>query len=332
MDKKNIKIAILLGGASTERSVSKQSGKSIYEAVSKLGYSFKLIDPAYGLNQPRTISDYFSDCEYSSISKSNYIKTFNSNLFDEVDLVIIALHGKWGEDGTIQSLLELKELKYTGSGVLGSALSMDKAKSKAMFIHSNVSTPKWLEINKNLSLTELDNKIISQIRYPCIIKPNDQGSTIGLTKCNSKIELEDALNLGFQFSNSLLVEEFIDGRELTVGILNDLTLPILEIIPQKELYDYECKYSDGMSNYIVPAVISKELERDLRIQAKLAFDSVGCSNYARVDFRIDKNNTPFCLEVNSLPGMTSHSLLPKMAAAEGINFENLIELIINSAL
>lgn len=332
MNKNNIKIAILIGGASTERPVSKQSGKAIYEAVNNLGYSVKLIDPAYGLNQPSNLSDYFSDCEYSSISKSNYLKTFNSNLFDEVDLVIIALHGKWGEDGTIQSLLELKNIKYTGSGVLGSSLSMDKAKSKAMFIHSNVLTPKWLEINKNISLTELDNKIISQIKYPCIVKPNDQGSTIGLTKCNSKIDLEEALNLGFQFSNSLLVEEFIDGREITVGILNNLTLPVLEIIPQKELYDYECKYSDGMSNYIVPAVISKELERDLRIQAKLAFDSLGCSNYARVDFRIDKNNKPFCLEVNSLPGMTSHSLLPKMAEAQGINFEKLIEMIINSAL
>lgn len=332
MNKNNIKIAILIGGASTERPVSKQSGKAIYEAVNNLGYSVKLIDPAYGLNQPSNLSDYFSDCEYSSISKSNYLKTFNSNLFDEVDLVIIALHGKWGEDGTIQSLLELKNIKYTGSGVLGSSLSMDKAKSKAMFIHSNVLTPKWLEINKNISLTELDNKIISQIKYPCIVKPNDQGSTIGLTKCNSKIDLEEALNLGFQFSNSLLVEEFIDGREITVGILNNLTLPVLEIIPQKELYDYECKYSDGMSNYIVPAVISKELERDLRIQAKLAFDSLGCSNYARVDFRIDKNNKPFCLEINSLPGMTSHSLLPKMAEAQGINFEKLIEMIINSAL
>lgn len=332
MSKNNIKIAILIGGASTERPVSKQSGKAIYEAVNNLGYSVKLIDPAYGLNQPHNIPDYFSDCEYSSISKSNYLKTFNSNLFDEVDLVIIALHGKWGEDGTIQSLLELKNIKYTGSGILGSSLSMDKAKSKAMFIHSNVLTPKWLEINKNISLTKLDNKIISQIKYPCIVKPNDQGSTIGLTKCNSKIDLEEALNLGFQFSNSLLVEEFIDGREITVGILNNLTLPVLEIIPQKELYDYECKYSDGMSNYIVPAVISKELERDLRIQAKLAFDSLGCSNYARVDFRIDKNNKPFCLEVNSLPGMTSHSLLPKMAEAQGINFEKLIEMIINSAL
>ncbi len=332
MKKSDINIAVLLGGASPERAVSKQSGKAMFEAIRNLGYNVKVIDPAYGLEQPEKTEDYFSDCDCSVIYNDNYIKAINSKLFDDIDLAVIALHGKWGEDGTIQSLLELRGIKYTGSTVLGSALSMDKVRSKIMFSHFNVTTPKWIEVTRQTNTEKINKMINEKFGYPCIIKPNDQGSTIGLTKCKSEKELEQAVLESSQFSKRVLIEEFIPGREVAVGIINNTLLPVLEIIPKHELYDYECKYTDGMTDYIVPADISKSLEDELKKQTKIAFDSLGCKDYGRVDFRIDKNNIPFCLEVNTLPGMTSHSLVPKMAKAMGIEFEELIDMIINSAL
>ena len=165
-----------------------------------------------------------------------------------------------------------------------------------------------------------------------LVKPNDQGSTIGLTKCNSIDGLETSMNLATQFSNKILFEEFIPGRELAVAIVENLTLPILEIIPKHELYDYECKYTDGMSEYIVPAKIDENVEKHLQKQALQAFESLGCDHYARIDFRLSSNGIPYCLEVNTLPGMTSHSLVPKIAKSKGIEFEELTDIIIKSAI
>ena len=332
MNNNEINIAVLLGGTSPERAVSKESGKSIYYAVKALGYNVKIIDPAYGTDQPEIIEAYFSNCDCGVLSNSNYIKVINSSLFDDIDLAIIALHGKWGEDGTIQSLLELKGIKYTGSGVLGSSLSMDKARSKVMFTHFGVSTPKWIEVTKENNSEAIKNEIEQKLKFPCIVKPNDQGSTIGLTKCSTRDELDEAFELAFQFSKVALVEEFIVGREIAVAIINDKILPLLEIIPKHEIYDYECKYTDGMSEYIVPAEIDKKTEDELKRQAKIAFDSLGCEDYGRVDFRLTSNGKPYCFEINTLPGMTSHSLVPKMAKAAGIEFEELVDLIITSAL
>ncbi len=332
MNKSEINIAVILGGTSPERAVSKSSGKAIYKAVTNLGYNVKLIDPAYGINQPEKTDDYFSDCDCGVLLNQNYIKAINSNLFDNIDLVVIALHGKWGEDGAIQSLLELKGIKYTGSGVLASSLAMDKIRSKIMFTHFGIKTPEWIEVNRNYDINKLNSQIFETIKYPCIIKPNDQGSTIGLTKCSSVNDLEEGIKLAAQFSKSILIERFISGREVAIGIINNKILPVLEIIPKHELYDYECKYTDGMSEYIVPAKFDISVLEELSKQTKLAFDSLGCKDYGRVDFRVSEDGTPYCLEVNTLPGMTSHSLVPKMAKAVGIEFEELVEMIIDSAL
>ncbi len=332
MNKNDITIAVVLGGTSPERAVSKQSGKSIYYAVKKLGYNLRIVDPAYGTNQPERIEDYFSDSDCGVLSNDNYVKAINSNLFDDVDLVLIALHGKWGEDGTIQSLFELKGIKYTGSGVLGSSLSMDKARSKVMFTHFDVSTPKWIEVNQNTDINIVKEKIDAEFGYPCIIKPNDQGSTIGLTKCSSPDEITEAFQLASKFSCTILIEEYIIGKEIAVGIIKEKILPLLEIIPKHELYDYECKYTDGMCEYIVPAKIDGKVEQKLKHQAKLAYYSLGCEDYGRVDFRVTESGEIFCFEVNTLPGMTTHSLVPKMAKADGIEFEELIDMIITSAL
>jgi len=331
MDKK-ISIAVLLGGTSPEREVSKLSGQAMYNAVEDLGYDVKYIDPGYGINQPNFGDDYFSNSLNEAPSNKNYIEAINSNLLDNIDLALIALHGKWGEDGTIQSLLELKGINYTGSGVLGSSLSMDKAKSKAIFTHFDVSTPKWIVANIDTDIEILHQKIDEQIGYPIIVKPNDQGSTLGLTKCLSENNLKESIKLARKYSDVVLIEEFIKGREIAVGIINNQILPLLEIIPKHELYDYECKYTDGMCEYIVPANVDPKIEDKLKKQAALAFDAIGCSDYGRVDFRVTDDGQIYCFEVNTLPGMTAHSLVPKMAKANDISFKELLDLIIKSAL
>ncbi len=332
MINKKIKIALLLGGTSPERKVSKSTGASIYKALTNLGYETFLINPAYGDNQPENPEDFFKNEDYSEILNENYIKALNLDLFDSIDLAFLALHGKWGEDGTIQSLLELKGIKYTGSKVLASAISMDKIMSKILFQHYNVRTPLWITAEGKYDLLFLKNEIEKKIKYPCVIKPNDQGSTVGLTICENESGVKDAIKLALQWSSKALIEEYIPGREMTVAILDNEVFPVLEIKPKHNLYDYECKYTPGMSEYEVPAKISEEVSDNLKKSALAAFNALGCEGYARVDFRLSNDNLDYCLEVNSLPGMTSTSLVPKMAKAVGISFEELIDRIVKLSL
>jgi D-alanine-D-alanine ligase len=333
MSDKKPRIALLLGGTSPERAVSKNTGASIYTALLSLGYKTILIDPAYGDLQPSDEKDFFAEKDFSTVSNRNYVEAVNSKLLDEVDLAFIALHGKWGEDGTIQSLLELRGIKYTGSKVLASSISMDKIMSKILFRHYNINTPEWLSVHENsYNIEALLKQVNEGFGFPCIVKPNDQGSTVGLTVCENENQFKDAIEFALQYSDKALIEEYIPGREVTVAIFENKALPVLEIKPKHGLYDYECKYTSGMSEYIVPADIPKETADLLKSQALLAFNSLGCSVYARADFRLRDDNTPFCLEVNSLPGMTSTSLVPKMAKAVGIPFEDLVERIIKLSL
>ncbi len=333
MSKKIINIALLVGGASPERPVSKSSSLGIFDALNKLNYKVKLIDPAYGKNQPNKVEDFFSEEDHYPVSNKNYIDAVNSSHLNGIDTVFIGLHGKWGEDGTIQSLLELKNLPYTGSGVLASALSMDKSMSKVMFQHFDVQTPKWFVVDRcDTNYDLVKTKIQKFFGYPCIVKPNDQGSTIGLTICRGDVEVEEAVKLACKYSQTILIEEYIPGHELSVGILENFALPVLEIKPKHYLYDYECKYTDGMSEYIVPAEIPDKVSKHLQQQALLAYRSVGANAYGRVDFRVTEDWKSFCLEANTLPGMTSHSLVPKMAKAVGIGFEELVDRIVKFAL
>lgn len=334
MDKSKIKIALLVGGNSPEREVSKMSSKAIYKALKELNYNTKLIDPGLGLNQYDTAEKYFVEDEVDfDLSNENYVKTVDSNLFDDVDIAFIGLHGKNGEDGKIQSLLDLKGINYTGSKVLASAIAMEKSTSKVLFQHFDVTTPKWFVVEKSDSNYELmKDKIKKFFGYPCIIKANDGGSTIGLSVCRGDSEVKDAVLDAAKYCDKILIEEYIDGKEVTVGIFDHKALPVLEIIPKHKLYDYECKYTDGMTDYVVPADISEDLSLHLQHQALLAFSALGCENYGRVDFKVDAEGNSYCLEANTLPGMTSHSLLPKMAKADGISFNELIDKIIQYEL
>ncbi|MGB5894941.1 MAG: D-alanine--D-alanine ligase [Ignavibacteriaceae bacterium] len=327
-----INIAVFVGGTSPEKEVSKSSGRAIYQALNSLGYNCTLIDPAYGTDQPETDEEFFSAKDFGEIKNENLIKTIDSELMNNIDLVFLALHGKLGEDGIIQSLLELKGIKYTGSGVLSSAIAMDKDISKTIFQKNDVNTPSWFIIDKKFNRDEVVRIINSKFKYPVIIKPNDQGSTVGLSIIKKDEEIFKAIETAFQYSDIVVIEEYIPGREMTVAILEDKPLPVLEIIPKSGFYDYESKYTSGMSEYIVPADVTGDVFDKMQQQAITAFRSLRCKVYGRVDFRLNDENIPFCLEVNTLPGMTETSLVPKMANAVGISFEELIDRIIRNSL
>ncbi|MEP0862089.1 MAG: D-alanine--D-alanine ligase [Ignavibacterium sp.] len=330
---RKLKIILLVGGTSTERYISKLTSKSIYNALKNLGHEVILLDPAYGDNQPTEPEKFFDENDFTEISNSNYIKCFNRKEFDSSDLVFIGLHGKWGEDGTVQALLDLKGIKYTGSKTLASAVTMDKILSKILFDKFNIPTPKWFSFNNSeMSSESAAEKIEKELGYPAIIKPNDQGSTVGLSVCRNKNDVKQALSLARDYSEKILVEEFIPGRELTVGVLGEEVLPVLEIKPKHEIYDYECKYTSGMSEYIVPADIPENIARELQNVSLIAFKELECEGYARIDFRLSPENKFYLLEINTLPGMTSLSLVPKMAKAVGISFEQLIDRIIQLSL
>ncbi len=330
--KKDLTVALLLGGTSPERDVSKSSASSIYKALTALGYKTILIDPAYGKQQPHKEEDFFAKKDFAEISNRNYVEAVNSKLFDEVDIAFLALHGKWGEDGTIQSLLDLRGIKYTGSNIVSSAMSMDKIMSKILFKHYDINTPDWIGVNQHEKEINVKEMIKDKFGFPCVVKPNDQGSTVGLTICKHEDELHKALKLARQFSNKVLIEEYIPGREVTVGVLDNKALPVLEIKPKHGIYDYECKYTSGMSEYEVPANIPEWVQLELQSQTLKAFEALGCSVYGRLDFRLSGDFKTYCLEVNTLPGMTSTSLVPKMAKAAGISFEELIDKIIKLSL
>lgn len=333
MNNNKPRIALLLGGTSPEKEVSKSSAASVYKALLALGYGVKLINPAYGINQPSKTEDYFSEKEFSKISNRNFIEAVNSSLFDDVELAFLTLHGKWGEDGSIQSLLELRGIKYSGSKALSSAVAMDKAMSKILFKEYGVETPQGFLIEEpSYNIKSVFEKIEAEFGFPVVVKPNDQGSTVGLTICKDKAKLPDSINTAFEFASNVLIEEYIPGRELTVAILDGEALPPLEIKPRSGFYDYESKYTKGLTEYEVPARVSEEITMKLKKQALQAFKALRCEGYARVDFRLNEQSNIYCLEVNTLPGMTATSLVPKMAKVVGISFEQLVEKIIQLGL
>jgi len=328
-DKRNI--VLMLGGISSEREISKASGKGVYNALIKLGHNVTIIDPGYGANQKENPESYFGE-DYAKVNSQNYLHIFDNKCFNNTDLVFIILHGQFGEDGIVQSLLELKQVKYTGSGVLSSSLAMDKIMTKCVFEKYGVPTPHWITASKNDNINDIINISENEISYPCFVKPNASGSSIGMTFCANKNELLAGINEAFKYADIIFIEKFIEGREFTIGVLQDTSLPALEIKPKHKFYDYDCKYTKGMTEYEVPAVISSELAEKLKTLTLKAFNALGCKGFARVDFRVDENNEAFCLEVNTLPGMTETSLVPKMAKAVGMSYEELVQKIIEISL
>lgn len=333
-------IALITGGISAERDVSLNSGRCILKALRENGHKVRVIDPMYGseMTEEDVIFKDIISKDYPSLEKLRklqkeasvkYTECVSSSLFEGIDIAFNGLHGKFGEDGKIQTLLELRGIPYTGSGVAASVIAMDKHFSKSMFLLNGIKTPEWVTLYKNKrdeKNSEL-NIIHNKIGIPCVVKPNDEGSTVGLTIVKEISELEEAINKAFRYSDKVLVEKYIKGREITVAILGSQALPVIEIIPKEGFYDYEHKYTKGKTDYICPAVISGDTAKEAMNTAVNAHNSLECSVYSRVDFLLSDDEKLYCLEVNTLPGMTELSLVPKAANAVNIGFNELIQKI-----
>lgn len=295
-----------MGGPSAEREVSLNTGKAILNALRVKGYN------AIGLD----------------LEPKSFILTLIEN---KIDVVFNAIHGKYGEDGIIQGALELLGIPYTGSGVLASAIAMDKGFSKRIFTAAGIPTPKSrLYTKEDLSGT-LHRDIENEFGVPVVIKSAAQGSSIGVYIVEQATQIQEAVTQAFKYSDSILVEKFIKGREVTVAVYGNHTpraLPVIEIAPHSGRYDYHSKYTKGATDYIVPAKLDNTVTITLQKVAIDTFKAIGCKGIARVDIMLDQYNNPYVLEVNTIPGMTATSLVPKAAAAEGISFEDLCEKLL----
>ena len=301
------KIGVLMGGPSAEREVSLNTGKAIVAALQEKNYNVVGID----------------------LDPAHFVQQLQEH---QIDIVFNALHGLYGEDGKLQGALEMLGIPYTGSGVLASAMAMDKAVSKRLFQSAGIPTPRYQLLKRREGMGEaILNGILDEFEVPFVVKPSTQGSTIGLTIVQEPEELAVALEKAFNYDSEVLVEEFVDGSELTVGILGGLqpeALPIVEIVPYSGIYDYHAKYTKGATEYFVPARVDEATTRLTQEVALAAFKILGCSGIARVDVRLDPSNHPYVLEVNTIPGMTATSLVPKAAAAVGMSFPELCERIL----
>ncbi|MGM8365322.1 D-alanine--D-alanine ligase [Virgibacillus sp. W0181] len=307
-----MKIAVLYGGVSKEREVSLSSGKGIIEALKQNGHEVVPID--------------FHPDKLEKIIEL------------DVDIVFIGLHGKFGEDGTIQGLLDLLRIPYVGSGVLASALAMDKSKAKEIFslnkipvANSNVYT-----VNDATNIEEIAKQIKLNYTPPFVIKPNREGSTLGLTIIKNEEQINPAIQNAAASDDKVLVEEFLEGIEITVPVLGSIgkeqALPVIEIIPKNDLYDYDAKYSVGGSEHVIPANISDALTEKIQQYAVQAHQLLGCETYSRADFILTKENIPYILEVNTLPGMTPTSLFPDSAKVNGMSYEEMIEAFVQLSM
>jgi D-alanine-D-alanine ligase len=305
---KNKKIGVFAGGLSSEREISLKTGRNIFESLIRSGYDTDLID-----------------------IKDDLLEKVGS-----IDIAFLALHGKYGEDGTIQGMLELLKIPYTGSGVLSSAVVLDKILSKKIFILENIQTPPFIELDLNNLMPELNSlkkDIEIKIGYPLVVKPNSEGSTIGIKTIYYSSQLEEGIMEAARYDKRILLERYVKGRELTVGIigLEPVALPIIEIKPKSGFFDFDSKYKKDLTEYIIPADIDKRTAENIMKISLSCHKILGCSGISRVDFILDSGNLPHVLEINTMPGMTSTSLVPMAADAAGISFDLLVEIILDSA-
>jgi len=300
-NKKFGKIGVLAGGPSNEREISLRSGKTVYEALLGRGCDAILLDVKNDI------------CDIISSSA--------------VDMAFIALHGRFGEDGGVQRMLEEMGVPYTGSGVDASRLALDKIASKEVFQKCRIPVPGYAVFHKG----DTDRKLRRPLGWPVVVKPQFEGSSIGLSIAGDEDSFGEALDKASEFGDKVLVEEYINGRELTVGILGDKALPVIEIVASQGVYDYEAKYEDPATRYLVPAPIGEEVSRLARELGERSHKSLGARSFSRVDMMLDKKGRIFVLEVNTIPGMTERSLLPKAAAAAGIDFGTLCIKLLEDA-
>ena len=302
MNLKQEKIAVLLGGTSAEREVSLNSGKAVLEALLNQGYDAHPIDP--------------KEYNVANLKKDGFHRVFN------------ILHGRGGEDGTMQGLLEQIGLPYTGCGVMASALTMDKMRTKMLWKAFGLPVAD-MEVVTRETFADLDPQVVvDKLGLPLMVKPSLEGSSVGLTKVKAVDELKSAVEYALKFDNTILIEEWLAGDELTVPVLDSQVLPAIRIVPEGEFYDYNAKYISDNTQYFCPSGLTPEREQELALLVKRAYDAVGCRGWSRIDVMCDAKGDFRLVEVNTNPGMTSHSLFPKSAASVGISFEQLVVKIL----
>jgi D-alanine-D-alanine ligase len=295
------KVAVLMGGRSAEREISLKSGGAVLEALKRKGVDAHAFDPReQGLEQ---------------LLAQKFKRAF------------IALHGRFGEDGTVQGALEYLGIPYTGSGVMASALAMDKLRTKLIWLAGGIPTPRYAQLDAATDHAAL----VAALGLPLVVKPAHEGSSIGVSKVNSVEKVDAAYELARRYDDTVIAEQFVDGPELTVGILDDAALPLVRIEAPQGNYDYQNKYFGNETKYHCPCGLPPAQERAIQDQAIAAFRLLGCNGWGRIDLMLGKDGNPYFLEMNTIPGMTDHSLVPMAARASGISFEDLVLRILESA-
>lgn len=330
-----MRIAVLFGGTSEERDVSIASGAQVVRALREAGHQVIAVDTARGVLGPaeerRLLASQVApvppgEQELAAIRALTPAALASGSVLHEVDVIFLALHGGTGEDGTIQALLDLAGVPYTGSGHAASATAMDKDLAKRLFRAAGVPTPDWLMAPATVQEVE------ARLGFPVVVKPNKQGSTIGLQLVTEPVALQAAIDAAYRYDNEVILEAFVPGRELTVGVLDHRAMAVGEIVLEEEIFGYRSKYQAGAVREIFPAPVDEAIARQAQELALLSHRALKLGAYSRADFRLDAQGRLWCLEINTLPGMTATSLLPQSAKAAGIEFPELCTQICRLAL
>ncbi len=340
-------IVVLAGGLSAERDVSICTGEMVCNSLKDRGHNAVLVELFSGYQGDETdwakvfensknnteeidiVGDNVPDIDKMKAERKDNSR-IGKNIVDickAADIVFMALHGEDGENGKVQAMFDLNGIKYTGAGYFSSAIAMNKDVSKQIFIQKNILTPKYNILHHKSSKKELDD-----VEFPCVVKPCSGGSSIGVSIVETKDQLLEAIKSAKHYEDEVIVEEYIKGREFSIGVIDGKALPIIEIIPKHGFYDYANKYQKGYTIEICPAELTDDITIRMQKEAEKAFEALGIEVYSRIDFMMDNSNNIYCLEANTLPGMTPTSLLPQEAAEAGVEYGELCELIIKKSL
>ena len=346
-----MKIVVLAGGLSTERDVSFKTGEMVTKALRENGHQVILLDVFMGYSdKEEDLAGIFDRAEAVSVKVAAIPETapnlekvkaqrkdqsdnfFGPNVIElcrMADIVFMALHGENGENGKIQAAFDLFGIRYTGTGYLGSAIAMNKGMAKQLFLENGIPTPRGTSLKRGEDAAKIEN---CGIHFPCVVKPCSGGSSIGVSIVHDKAEYEQALKEAFRWENELVIEEYVKGREFSVGVIDFQALPIIEIAPVEGFYDYKNKYKAGSTVETCPAELSEQITKEMQGYAEKVAEVLGLNTYSRTDFLLDAEDHIFCLEANTLPGMTPTSLLPQEAKVTGVDFNQLCEKLIESSM
>ena len=346
-----MKIVVLAGGLSTERDVSFKTGEMVTKALRENGHQVILLDVFMGYSdKEEDLTGIFDRAEAVSVKVAAIPETapdlekvkaqrkdqsdnfFGPNVIElcrMADIVFMALHGENGENGKLQAAFDLFGIRYTGTGYLGSALAMNKGMAKQLFLENGIPTPRGTSLKRGEDAAKIE---ACGIHFPCVVKPCSGGSSIGVSIVHDKAEYERALKEAFRWENELVIEEYVKGREFSVGVIDFQALPIIEIAPVEGFYDYKNKYKAGSTVETCPAELSEQITKEMQGYAEKVAEVLGLNTYSRTDFLLDAEDHIFCLEANTLPGMTPTSLLPQEAKVTGVDFNQLCEKLIESSM